>query len=277
MPAPSAVAGVQVMQALVARELVERFGLPERRAAALLGIVPSSISQYLSGKRLGPTLAAYWNDEGARRLARRAAQQLVQGAGGPRSVLEAALALGERPPSSPSAPVASGPPATPSRETPLWLRHRIEGEQQAVAECMRLAQRSRDELTRAIFRQIASDSLRHAEIVASLGELLDRGISSSRPSGITPTDVEALIARERAAEEAGDAGRRDGLGGVMGILWESMEADERKHELLLARLLDAAREPPASAPPAGASRRPAARRRPAAPDRSPSQGPLPPR
>lgn len=277
MPAPSAVAGVQVMQALVARELVERFGLPERRAAALLGIVPSSISQYLSGKRLGPALAAYWNDEGARRLARRAAQQLVQGAGGPRSVLEAALALGERPPSSPSAPVASGPPATPSRETPLWLRHRIEGEQQAVAECMRLAQRSRDELTRAIFRQIASDSLRHAEIVASLGELLDRGISSSRPSGITPTDVEALIARERAAEEAGDAGRRDGLGGVMGILWESMEADERKHELLLARLLDAAREPPASAPPAGASRRPAARRRPAAPDRSPSQGPLPPR
>ncbi|HTP56327.1 MAG TPA: hypothetical protein VML53_06685 [Thermoplasmata archaeon] len=270
-------AGVQVMQALVARELVERFGLPERRAAALLGIVPSSISQYLSGKRLGPALAAYWNDEGARRLARRAAQQLVQGAGGPRSVLEAALALGERPPSSPSAPVASGPPATPSRETPLWLRHRIEGEQQAVAECMRLAQRSRDELTRAIFRQIASDSLRHAEIVASLGELLDRGISSSRPSGITPTDVEALIARERAAEEAGDAGRRDGLGGVMGILWESMEADERKHELLLARLLDAAREPPASAPPAGASRRPAARRRPAAPDRSPSQGPLPPR
>ena len=277
MPAPSAVAGVQVMQALVARELVERFGLPERRAAALLGIVPSSISQYLSGKRLGPALAAYWNDEGARRLARRAAQQLVQGAGGPRSVLEAALALGERPPSSPSPPVASGPPATPSRETPLWLRHRIEGEQQAVAECMRLAQRSRDELTRAIFRQIASDSLRHAEIVASLGELLDRGISSSRPSGITPTDVEALIARERAAEEAGDAGRRDGLGGVMGILWESMEADERKHELLLARLLDAAREPPASAPPAGASRRPAARRRPAAPDRSPSQGPLPPR
>ena len=277
MPAPSAVAGVQVMQALVARELVERFGLPERRAAALLGIVPSSISQYLSGKRLGPALAAYWNDEGARRLARRAAQQLVQGAGGPRSVLEAALALGERPPSSPSAPVASGPPATPSRETPLWLRHRIEGEQQAVAECMRLAQRSRDELTRAIFRQIASDSLRHAEIVASLGELLDRGISSSRPSGITPTDVEALIARERAAEEAGDAGRRDGLGGVMGILWESMEADERKHELLLARLLDAAREPPASAPPAGASRRPDARRRPAAPDRSPSQGPLPPR
>jgi len=277
MPVPSAVAGVQVMQALVARELVERFGLPERRAAALLGIVPSSISQYLSGKRLGPALAKHWNDEGARRLARRAAQQLVQGATGPRPVLEAALALDERPPPSPGASAESGPPPTPSRDTPLWLRHRIEGEQQAVAECMRLAQRSRDELTRAVFRQIASDSLRHAEIVASLGELLDRGISSSRPSGITPTDVESLIARERAAEAAGESGRRDGLGGVMGILWESMEADERKHELLLARLLEAAREPPAPLPTVGASRPPAARRGGGSPRRRRSSESAPPK
>src|SRR5215469_2308992 len=42
---------VLVLQALVARELVEGMGLSGNRAAALLGVAPSAISQYLRGKR----------------------------------------------------------------------------------------------------------------------------------------------------------------------------------------------------------------------------------
>jgi hypothetical protein len=236
----SPVAGVQVMQALVARELVERFGLPERQAASLLGIVPSSVSQYLSGKRLGPTLAGYLGNEKARRIARRTAQELMTGPGGSRPVLEAAIAFGELVgPDRPGRRKESGPGIRPERqrEIPRWLRHRIAGEQDAVAECMRLAQRSRDELTRALFRQIASDSLRHAEIVASLGAYLDRGVSTIVPTGITRADVEQLIRREHAAEATGEADLGPDLGGVMRILWDSMEADERKHEMLLEKLL----------------------------------------
>jgi hypothetical protein len=230
------------MQALVARELVESFGLPERRAAVLLGIVPSSVSQYLSGKRLAPRLARYLGNEEARRLARHSAQQLLEVGGGPHVVLEAAITLGD-----PLAPGqedrvrgstgGTGPEAR--RDVPRWLRNRIVGEQNAVAECMRLAQHSRDELTRALFRQIASDSLRHAEIVASLAAYLDRGITSSVPTGITRADVEHLIRREHEAEETSESGLGPELGGVMRILWDSMEADERKHELLLQRLLEA--------------------------------------
>jgi uncharacterized protein len=238
----SPVAWVQVMQALVARELVEGFGLPERQAAALLGIVPSSVSQYLSGKRLGPRLSKYLDDQAARRLARSTAQQLMEMPGGPQVVLEAAVALGAL-----SAPPGAGPPSSEThsrrsavrREAPRWLSKRIAGEQNAVAECMRLAQRSRDELTRALFRQIASDSLRHAEIVASLAAYLDRGVSSSIPTGITRADVEHLIAREHDAEEKDGNDLGPDLGGVMRILWDSMEADERKHELLLQKLLAA--------------------------------------
>jgi uncharacterized protein len=235
---PAPVVQVQVMQALIARELVEGFGLPEREAARLLGLVPSSISQYLTGKRLGPRLDRYLGDAEARRLARGAAQKLMAGEAAGRTVLEATIALADEfgagatsPPESPSAETASR-----RRQLPKWLRARIAGEQNAVAECMRLAQRSRDELTRALFRQIASDSLRHAEIVASLAAYLDRGIASSQPTGITRADVEALIAQEHAAEASNDANLGDSLGGVMHILWESMEADERKHDLLLDRL-----------------------------------------
>lgn len=237
---PSPVLFVQVMQALVARELVDGFGLPERQAATLLGIVPSSVSQYLSGKRLGPQLAQYLDNQEARRIARHTAQQLMATPGGPRVVLEAAIALGALDVPAGAGP-AGGDAMRPSvrREAPRWLRNRIAGEQTAVAECMRLAQRSRDELTRALFRQIASDSLRHAEIVASLAAYLDRGVTSSIPTGITRSDVEHLILREHEAEEHGGSDLGGELGGVMRILWDSMEADEKKHELLLQELLRA--------------------------------------
>lgn len=248
--ATSPVVWVQVMQALVARELVEASGLPERQAAALLGIVPSSVSQYISGKRLGPRLARFLGDAEARRLARRAAQELLTSSRGTSPVLEGALELGKlfapgdtpRPP-----PIGRGASTLIRREVPRWLKNRIGGEQKAVAECMRLAQRSRDELTRALFRQIAADSLRHAEIVASLAAYLDRGITSSVPTGITRGDVEDLIAREHEAEETSGTDLGRDLGGVMRILWESMEADERKHERLLQKLLkeaDPQRFPP---------------------------------
>ncbi len=238
---PSPVAWVQVMQAMVARELVEGFGLPERKAAELLGVVPSSVSQYISGKRLGPRLAKYLGDERARRLARTTAQRMVSAEGDARLVLGAAIELQEMSaPSTAREGAASAPSPTRNRDTPKWLRNRIAGEQNAVAECMRLAQHSRDELTRALFRQIASDSLRHAEIVASIAAYLDRGVSASVPTGITRSDVEDLIAREHEAEKTSSGDLAPELGGVMRILWDSMEADEQKHELLLQKLLAAA-------------------------------------
>lgn len=238
----SPVVWVQVMQALVARELVDGFGLPERQAAALLGLVPSSVSQYLSGKRLGPRLARYLDNEAARRIARSTAQRLMEEPGGPPAVLEAAIALGElydQPAGKRGEAGGSSMRPALRREAPRWLRNRIVGEQNAVAECMRLAQRSRDELTRALFRQIASDSLRHAEIVASLAAYLDRGVTSSVPTGITREDVEHLIEREHEAEENSGNDLGPELGGVMRILWNSMVADEQKHERVLQELLQA--------------------------------------
>ncbi|MFZ1023146.1 MAG: hypothetical protein WAN87_03325 [Thermoplasmata archaeon] len=242
-PTRSPVNWVQVAQALVAREMVESFGLPERHAAERLGIVPSSVSQYLSGKRLGSTLARYLDNERARRIARLTAQRLMEvppSVDSTTALLEGALRLvalfgprgirrGEI--------TAIGAQGPRDRSIPRWLKNRIAGEQSAVAECMRLAQKSRDELTRALFRQIASDSLRHAEIVASLAAYLDRGISSSVPTGISRQDVERLIEREHAAEAQQEGNIANDLGGVMRILYDSMESDERKHDQLLQQLL----------------------------------------
>jgi transcriptional regulator with XRE-family HTH domain len=229
---------------MVARELVEGFGLAERQAATRLGIAPSAVSQYLSGKRLGPTLARYYPMEDARRIARQAAQRLLArkpGEGNLQLLLETAILFSRRfgsgNPEGPGAPRDRPTFEVPDAKLRRWIRERIHAEQVAVAECMRLAQRSRDELTRAVFRQIASDSLRHAEIVASLASYLDRGVSRTVPSGITRADVERLISRERDAEESSHPGLEGAIGGVMQILWESMKADEEKHQKLLELLL----------------------------------------
>jgi rubrerythrin len=124
------------------------------------------------------------------------------------------------------------------RELAKWLRQRVKAEQVAVTQCMRLAQKARDELTRALLRQVASDSLRHAEIVASLAPYIDRGVSSAFASGITRKEIEALIEGERKAEAQADSASTRHLRGTMAILIASMEADERKHAELLRGLLD---------------------------------------
>ncbi|NNN18035.1 MAG: hypothetical protein HKL79_06720 [Thermoplasmata archaeon] len=249
---------VQLTQALVARELVDTFGLPARRAAELLGLAPSAISQYLSGKRLRGPLAHASTHEEVRSVARLVAQRLVSaehpGDIAPVLLLEAARDL-----SSAGRPRLPAPPALTGGEYPgrptnpefaRFLRARIMLEQTAVADCMRLAQKSRDELTRAIFRQIASDSLRHAEIVASIASYLDRGLHRTVATGVTRADIERLIAKEHEAESRTGPGVSTELGGVLAVLWESMESDERKHEVLLAHLLETGLPPPERSSPA---------------------------
>ncbi len=236
-PIAGPVGWVQVTQALLARELVEGLGLSERDAARRLGVAPSAVSQYLSGKRLRRQLSSIEAGTAVRSwaagLARRLSREPDDPSAASARVLEAAGELARRIGSVPLAPAEEPPRPYRLRRA---LRRRITGEQLAVALCMRLAQKSRDELTRSLFRQIASDSLRHAEIVASIETYLERGIDRPRPSGITSADLAAMIARERAAERATPKGVGRTLGGLMGLLWASMEADERKHDALLEAL-----------------------------------------
>jgi uncharacterized protein len=242
----SPVSWVQLLQALVARELVEELGVSSTRAAQLLGIATSAVSQYRSGRRLRGPFLVHSTDPRARRVARRVAERLVDPAAGRgariRALLDGAGTLAD---AVGGHAAVTGEPETvttptrrsTSRRMAQWVRARERTEQNAVTGCMRLAQKARDELTRAIFRQIASDSLRHAEIVASLAPYLDRGIVRAHASGVTKREVELLIRAEREAESGGDSALLKEFGGTMALLLESMEADERKHTGLLEGLV----------------------------------------
>ncbi|HEV2450289.1 MAG TPA: hypothetical protein VGU43_07795 [Thermoplasmata archaeon] len=244
----SPVGYLQALQVLVARELVEVRGEPAGRAAELLGLAPSAVSQYLSGRRGSRSLERFEGDEEAQLLAQRVAAGLSElrpadSASRVRLLLDGTQELVERVEGSPSVPThaavgGSRPSGEHARELLVWSRSRVRAEQRAVAQSMRLAQKARDELTRSVFRQIASDSLRHAEIVASLAPYLSRGISRPPASGITRTDVEGLVRDERRAEGRPDPVLMREAGGTIGLLLESIAADERKHDALLSGLLE---------------------------------------
>lgn len=242
---------VHLLQALVAREGVEQLGLSARRVAELLGLAPSAISQYLSGKRGESGVRRYATDDRARAIARRTLERLIEAreAGRPasREVLDGAAELSELARATPGAG-ATLAPVDPRelRALSRWLRDRVRAEQVAVAQCMRLAQRAGDELTRALLRQIASDSLRHAEIVASLGPYIDRGVFATYAYGVTRAEIVALIEGERRAEAQADVRAARRLKGTMAVLLASIEADERKHTALLRSLLEHGFRPSAS-------------------------------
>lgn len=232
---------VQVLQALVARELVDHIGLPVRRAADVLGIAPSAVSQYISGKRRQVPVDRLAPDDPAvveaRTLATKLAQGTHPGSSSARLLLEAAARLADGLREGSATPKPGGARRAPDRELARQLKLRISAEQGSVSQCMSLAQKARDELTRAIFRQIASDSLRHAEIVASIANHLEQGVSRTLASGITREDIERLIESERMAEAQTSVYIQKHLGGVMALLAHSMRADERKHDELLSGLL----------------------------------------
>jgi hypothetical protein len=70
----------------------------------------------------------------------------------------------------------------------------------AAQKCDDLANRARDEYTRLLLRMVASDSIRHADIVSQMISWLESGVGSLRrlpigdysprywPSKITPTN-----------------------------------------------------------------------------------------
>lgn len=242
MPGTAPTQRVQVVLALVARALVEEHGLRGNEAAARLHLAPSAVSQYLNGRRLAREVAALGGVPSVRRSVRSLARELAEAPAAPDDVAARVLTVAAATLSSPGrgAPAAGRTSRGGAGVDPTLgrrLRRRIAVEQEAVAACMRLAQKARDEYTRAVFRQIASDSLRHAEIVATLAPILDRGVPAPYATGITREDVLELIERERRAEEGSSVELGEEVGGVATLLTQSMEADEQKHEALLEGLL----------------------------------------
>ncbi len=231
------------LRASVAIELVEILGYTKSDAARVMHLTPSALSQYLNRKRGGKASSEFNGSKLFQKhvkvLANALSRNFRQNASidPSRKFLEVTDKLVQD--LSLNAKSSTQKDLLSKKDMGHWLkalRARLDEEQNAATSCMKFAQTSSDDLTRTLFRQIASDSLRHADIVSLLMSNVDRSepFFGSKPPQIS--QIEEMIRSEENAGDANIAHLRNKLGPSAALLIDSIEADERKHLLLLKGL-----------------------------------------
>lgn len=223
---------LSAVRALVARELVSR-GLSVNETARLLGLTPAAISMYLSGKRGGELVEELAGDERVMSLVRSHCEVILdmakRGARQPVDLTEVAKVV---------ANIISQ--REPKAQLEEIIRERIKLEQMTAGRAMAYSYKSRNPLMRSLFMQIATDSLRHAEILTAILDYL-AGRLKAEELGISVEELEALAEEEFSMRESiAELYKVDDP--VVRALILSIELDEQKHYQLVKSLQVAARQ-----------------------------------
>ncbi len=226
------------LRAVMARVMVERYGMRRKEVAEVLGISPQAVTQYLQGSRASEAVKITRNrnvltvvEDVCRKLADRR-RPLMQA-----ELLDLAFQVSgilDR------EGVEEGiSPEVKARERMLeLLRARLQEEQKAAELFMGLAVKMRSDLTRLLFRQIATDSIRHADIITAVISELERG-GGIQPDLPSTRELERLLQEEQTAHEKELQEVKEKLGNeVIALLLDSIDADEAKHDMLLSKILE---------------------------------------
>lgn len=244
------------VRALLAKELV-KLGLSQRQISEILGTSPAAVTLYAKDRR-GLQLSRIIRSDAKAHLvledliggltrinANRKENDELQKDTFPQ-ILDAAYRI-MRIISLPSSgelvtSTRKRQPKSHSDSTDI-LAERLQEEQLAAERNMALAVGTTDEVTKTIFRQIASDSIRHAEIVSYL---INLSAGNSRPRSRRVmiqeeiAQIEAMIKGEENATEEPIMLR--GVDPAVKLLLKSIDMDEEKHKVLLKGLLSITKE-----------------------------------
>jgi len=213
---------IAAIRAVLARELHAR-GLSVNEIARLLGVTPAAVSMYISGKR------------GREQVELNAATREAI-----RKLADSIASSREKPDRIDITPLVklalAGQGRAMDAET---IREMIRVEQSTAQSAMALAYRVRHPLLRASLMQIATDSLRHAEILALLLDYLEGRLRLSEEElrveiGMIRQDLEVILGEERKMQEYGDAVTDP----LISVLLRSIIHDEVKHMDIVRMLLD---------------------------------------
>ena len=207
-----------------------------KEIAAALNVTPAAVTQYLRGKRgrtlpespaLEPVISG---------LAEKVSQRIRAGMRGLEmaELVEAAyqimaVGVGER--------ILRG--TVWEHRRIQWLnilRQRLELELRAAQRCLELANGIRDDYSKLLLRMIASDSIRHADVVSQIISWLETGHTPPfEPPG--PDFLSAMLDIEDRAQELSLRRRIKIPHPVAKLLLEWIDLDEEKHEKVIGRML----------------------------------------
>ena len=239
------------VRAILARELV-RAGRSQKEIATILGTSAAAVTMYSKDRRGHELSKVIESEQGARivvdnlldHLGRRTMGSTTDGKEIQKDtfplILDAAYRI-MRVISSPKhkeETIAKPHPKSHSDSLTRTLLERLQEEQLAAQRNMALAVSTTDEVARTIFRQIASDSIRHAEIVSFLLSLPKNGTERRSDRIMLEQEIsqiEAMIRGEESATE--EPIKLSGIDPALKLLLKSMDIDEEKHKILLKGLL----------------------------------------
>lgn len=221
---------------LLSKELLNS-GLTQKEVSEVLNITPAAVTLYLSGKRGRKIGEMLERSKDASLIIKELVTQMVERRQRGVVVDEFPLILDAayrimRITSSEGLQVQ--PRHKVKQDVVDAIRSRINQEQLAAQRNMTLAVSSKDEIAKMIFRQIATDSLRHGDILSSIINYLGKSYTR-KTSKEEIMEIEAMIRDEESATER-EINIVDADPAVR-LLLSSIDMDERKHRRLLKGLL----------------------------------------
>ena len=240
------------VRAVLAKELVS-MGYSQKEISKILGTSPAAVTLYSKDRRGQQLSKIIESNESARLVIDNLIDQITQRKSKTKLetdlqndtfplILDAAYRIMRVVSSEQNVQVSSTiqhkSPVSRSNQVAENLIDRMQEEQLAAQRNMALAVATNDEVARTIFRQIASDSIRHAEIISFLLGLENSEAKRKVDRRMLKEEIaqiESMIRGEESATE--EPIRLRGLDQVLKLLLRSIDIDEEKHKMLLKGLL----------------------------------------
>jgi len=217
----------------IAEKLTE-MGFRVKDVALVLRVSPAAVTQYLKGRR-GNKLHESKNQEHIiDALAEKAAQR-IRSSTGPLEVIELIDAGYQLLAEGTGEKILQRKSEPQKNEWLRLLRGRLQLELKAAQKCLALAGQTQDDYSKLLLRMIASDSIRHADIVSQIMTRLESGQPEfESPAGEFLSEV--LTIEDKAAEIALNETIKIPHR-IAQLLLESIDMDEKKHERMIAGML----------------------------------------
>lgn len=228
-----------LVRASVANRLLG-MGFRVNQISRVLDVTPAAVTQYLKGVRGGRLKESENQKQMIAALAEKGAQR-IKGNMEPLSTVELldvahqilALNRGEK-------MLCTESESKEKSKSIAVLKARLQLELKAAQKCLDLANRARGDYTRLLLRMVASDSIRHADIVSQMVSWLEteHKVAYETPDQGLLTEILAI------EDNANEFSLRKTVRinhGVAKLLLESIDMDEEKHERLIGKLAQGSR------------------------------------
>jgi len=217
------------IRAQLAYRLVEKYGLKKSVVAQVIGVSPSAVTQYLEGRRGSRRSEAKLEgelDSLAENIARKVELGLLEAA---KSELQSFL----NQLISPRIERAMRLEITGLEEAVRSLKARMVLEEEAARKALELSSKVTSPLAKLLLKQMAVDSLRHADIISMVTLSLTSDVGSSISASDASLISQMAVFESKAEEQKLSEMPISTISTIVKALLLSIDMDEEKHELLL--------------------------------------------